>query len=830
MKINRKLILSFLLISLVPLAVTSIFSYFNAEKALTQQVFNQLESVAAIQQSRVESIVDQNLERLVLVSSRTQLRLSLESFIRDPKSEDQDKMNRILLDARSSISGFKDISLLTPDGKIVASTDMTKIGTKHSNEEFFIRGQVENSVDIFFLDENQNLRAYLSGPLYLENKLLGVVVIESDVDNIISLVEDYSGLGETGETLLAKRDGNGDALFFMPLRFDQHAALRRAVSKDDLSTAITQALLKNEQLFTDTVDYRGQQVLATTRYIEKTDWGLVVKIDKAEAFAPINRLKNVLLTIGFLTVIAVTLLAFFSAKSISNPIQKLTESAEIIGKGNLDYKIDVKSKDEIGQLSHSFNEMTHKLKKSYAGLEEEITERKRAEEQILRQGTVLDAINKVFQETLRCETDEEVARTCLAVAEELTGSKFGWIGEVNESGRLDTIALSDPGWEACRMPKSDAVRVIKDMEIRGIWGRVLKDGRSLIVNDPASHPDRVGFPEGHPPLTSFLGVPLKRADRTFGMIALANREGGYNLADQQDIEALSVAFLEALIRTRAEEELRKHRDHLEEMVKKRTSELEEKTVELEQANIRLQEADRLKSVFLASMSHELRTPLNSIIGFTGIMLQGMAGELNEEQKKQLNIVYSSSKHLLSLINDLLDISKIEAGKVEVFPEEFHIGMVIDEVINTFGPAIQRKDLKLEKSVKDGKIYTDKRRFKQLLMNLLSNAVKFTQTGVIRISASVGKDAVEVSVKDTGIGIKKTDMSKLFQPFQQMELPQGMARKGTGLGLYLSKKIVTMLGGEIKAESRYKKGSIFIFKLPLKYKGVSDEKNPGSRGR
>jgi PAS domain S-box-containing protein len=192
----------------------------------------------------------------------------------------------------------------------------------------------------------------------------------------------------------------------------------------------------------------------------------------------------------------------------------------------------------------------------------DITERKRAGERVLRQSAVLAAINEVFQETLVCDTDEQVARTCLAVAEKLTGSKFGFIGEVNPAGRVDAIALSDPGWEACRMPKTNAVLLLKDMEIRGLWGKVLKDEQSLIVNDPTAHPDRVGTPEGHPPLTCFLGVPLKQAGRTIGMIGLANKESGYDLADQEAVEALSVAFVEALMRKRAGAALRRRAEEL----------------------------------------------------------------------------------------------------------------------------------------------------------------------------------------------------------------------------------------------------------------------------
>jgi PAS domain S-box-containing protein len=211
----------------------------------------------------------------------------------------------------------------------------------------------------------------------------------------------------------------------------------------------------------------------------------------------------------------------------------------------------------------------------YRGADTDVTERMQTEERLQRQGAVLEAINKVFQETLICETEEEVARTCLAVAESLTGSKFGFIGEVNEAGRFDTIALSDPGWHACRIPKSNAVAMVRDMEIRGIWGRAINSGESLIVNDPPAHPDSVGTPEGHPALTAFLGVPLKYADKTFGMIALANKESGYTADDQEAIETLSLSFVEALMRKRRDVRLTEYREQLERKVEERTKELEE---------------------------------------------------------------------------------------------------------------------------------------------------------------------------------------------------------------------------------------------------------------
>jgi anti-anti-sigma regulatory factor len=178
---------------------------------------------------------------------------------------------------------------------------------------------------------------------------------------------------------------------------------------------------------------------------------------------------------------------------------------------------------------------------------------------------IVDGVNSIFREALTCETEEQLCKTCLSVAEKLSGSKFGFIGEINQAGRYDCIALSDPGWAECRMPKTEATKLLKNLEIRGIWGRVLKDERSLITNSPATHTDRVGTPKGHPKLTSFLGVPLKRAGKTFGMIALANKESGYSDIDEEAVETLSVAIVEALTRKRIEIQANKN---LEELKKK----------------------------------------------------------------------------------------------------------------------------------------------------------------------------------------------------------------------------------------------------------------------
>lgn len=262
-------------------------------------------------------------------------------------------------------------------------------------------------------------------------------------------------------------------------------------------------------------------------------------------------------------------------------------------------------------------------------------------------------------------------------------------------------------------------------------------------------------------------------------------------------------------RKKAEEEIKKLNEELEERVKQRTKELEE-------ANKRLIELDRLKSMFLASMSHELRTPLNSIIGFTGLILMGMAGEINEEQRKQLTMVQNSANHLLSLINDILDISKIESDRIELSIENFDLRDCIEEVVSSIEPAASRKGLVIEKEFNGNlMIESDKRRVKQVLMNLISNAVKFTEKGRVSVKALRLRDEICIEVSDTGIGIKEEELKYLFQPFQQLDMSATKKYEGTGLGLYLSKKLTALLKGSIGVSSRYGEGSTFKFILPVK---------------
>lgn len=268
---------------------------------------------------------------------------------------------------------------------------------------------------------------------------------------------------------------------------------------------------------------------------------------------------------------------------------------------------------------------------------------------------------------------------------------------------------------------------------------------------------------------------------------------------------------------------------LEEEIERKTALLNERTRLLgllERANRDLREMDRLKSTFLANMSHELRTPMNSIIGYTDLLIDRVDGPVNEDQEKSLKRVAANAKHLLQLINDILDISKIESGKVELAIKEIDLRWLIDSVIPTFEPSIKQRGLTLSITIDERLplIYGDEERIKQILINLLSNAVKFTHRGGITISVRLSEQGIkpiespifaEVCVEDTGIGIKEENLGRIFDKFVQVDLTTVREYEGTGLGLSITRGLVSLHKGMIWATSTYGKGSKFCFTLSLK---------------
>jgi PAS domain S-box-containing protein len=349
--------------------------------------------------------------------------------------------------------------------------------------------------------------------------------------------------------------------------------------------------------------------------------------------------------------------------------------------------------------------------------------------------------------------------------------------------------------------------------------------------------------EDRPAFTDFLGKALTSQVNEACDVALKRTGNSPHFAHFEAVafgsgQECRVVLIDITERRELEYELCRHRDNLEELVRQRTVELQEKSVELgrsqkalvnivedlnrnteqlEQAYSSLKEVDRLKSMFIASMSHELRTPLNSIIGFSSILHDEWLGSVNTEQKENLAIILNSGKHLLNLVNDVIDVSKIEAGKIEVFSEDFDISELIADAVNLVRKELESKGLRLQIESMNQPMHTDRRRLLQCILNLISNAIKFTDKGIVTVETKqLEGDTMEISVTDTGIGISRDDLGKLFQPFVRLASPIKTMVPGTGLGLYLSRKLaVDILQGDMSATSEYGKGSRFTLRIPMR---------------
>lgn len=531
----------------------------------------------------------------------------------------------------------------------------------------------------------------------------------------------------------------------------------------------------------------GVEKIGSVVTVPQTGWLVAISQSVDEAFEPITKLRNFIYVSIMVAIIIAVLISLTNLRRILHPLIQFAEESKRIAGGDYTYKLSEVSYSEIDNLNSSFKTMIDAVKTREDALRDEITERKQAENKLIKN------------------------QYCLTKAQEI-----GIIGTWELDIQKNILKWTDENYKIFGVP------VGTEMNYEIFLNCVHPDDRDYVHEKWNAGLNKEPYDIEHRLIVDDkVKWVNEKADIEF---------------DTEGNPIMAIGFTQEITdRKQAEEELSKYRDHLEELVENRTDELKEKTdkieasrkaltylvedvnkarEELEKANEKLKELDRLKSMFIASMSHELRTPLNSIIGFTGIILLGLTGEINAEQKDQLQRVSGSAKHLLNLITDIIDISKIEAGKVEVYAKKVNLNRVIEEAVSTLKPEIDNKGLGLEISMlPDMQLTTDRKRLLQCILNLLSNAVKFTEKGKIEIAAQEVDGMMEIRVKDTGVGIKEEDIPKLFKSFVRLDTPLKTVIPGTGLGLYLTKKLTTeVLKGSVSVESKYGEGSTFVLRV------------------
>ena len=479
---------------------------------------------------------------------------------------------------------------------------------------------------------------------------------------------------------------------------------------------------------------------------------------------------------------------FLFNRHFIDPITRLNNDTKIIGSGDLDHKVSMKLDNEIGDLSRAFDLMVGNLKEITASRDElnrEIAQRHKAEEEFrlaFEQSGI--GMGLVSTRGRWLKVNPELCNITGYTGSEMLEFDFQTITYPADL-ELD-LKYADSMLNGSIMKYQRKKRYIrKDKEI--IWVKVTVS----LVRDQ----------EGKPLYFISQIEDITKSEEAQETIRKMNLELEEKIKERTfDLQKSQASLVNLLMD-----------------VNEKSEELKRTTAELVDSKERAEVADRLKSTFLATMSHELRTPLNSILGFTGIILEGLSGPINDEQKKQLNMVYESSKHLLLLIQDILDISKIESGQLNITIIRFKIHKTIESAVQSVRPLANGKGLSLlvEDDTHDKEIESDQRRVEQILFNLLSNAIKFTEKGEVKVECHIIDSRVITQIIDTGIGIKSENMERLFKPFIQLD--DGLSRRyeGTGLGLSITKKLVEMLGGSISVKSNYGEGSIFTFSLPLK---------------
>ncbi|MBF0566094.1 MAG: PAS domain S-box protein [Nitrospirae bacterium] len=364
MKLRSKFIVLALTVSLIPATISGFIVYSSAKTMLVKSLDDRLQGIATVQKERVNAYLDSLSDVLRIISGKTLMKSNLALYNKTGDLRLRDRITGDINEMRSANPDILEISIYDAYGKVIVSTNSYKIGTAADNDNFLARGTKFCGLTDILQENNNAITIHAGCPLTLDGRLIGITDVTKDADKLMSITRDHTGLGRSGETVLAMRDLDGDALFLTPVRSDKEAALTHKESKLDKKIAIIHALAKEEGFLCSATDYRGNEVMAATRYIDKADWGLVVKIDKTEAMSQLNQIrKYTLYEVIALTMAMVVIASVFSRK-ITGPLLALTKAAKKIGKDDFYKIVEESGDDEVGILVSTFNEMTDKLIKS----------------------------------------------------------------------------------------------------------------------------------------------------------------------------------------------------------------------------------------------------------------------------------------------------------------------------------------------------------------------------------------------------------------------------------------------------------------------------------
>jgi signal transduction histidine kinase len=530
----------------------------------------------------------------------------------------------------------------------------------------------------------------------------------------------------------------------------------------------------------------GRQVLTAYAQIPPLGWLVFVELPREEAYArlyaTIERTGLVLLAALGLAAVAGT----FLARKMIVPIQALQAGAARIGSGDLTQRISIKTDDELEQLADQFNDMAARLRDSYTNLERKVEARTSELAQSVSELRALGEVSQAVNSTLDLQT---VLTTIVAKAVQISGTDAGTMYVFDDQSREFHLRATF-GFDQEASPPLATTKVgLTNPYVASAVAQREPFQISDVREEPPSAIREIILRGGY---RALLVAPLLSPNQIVGLLSLRrNGPGSFPPATVDLLKTFAAQSVLAIQNARL------------------FSEIDEKSRQLEIES-------RHKSQFLANMSHELRTPLNAILGYTELILDRIYGEAPDRMREVLERVQANGHHLLGLINDVLDLAKIEAGQFSLSLASYSLGDVVHGVINTVEPLAVEKHLAFKADVPSNLPVGrgDQRRIAQVLLNLVGNAIKFTDVGEVAIKASAVNGSFTVAVCDSGPGISAADQIRIFDEFQQADSSSTKKKAGSGLGLSIAKRIIEMHSGRIWVESAPGQGSTFFFTLPV----------------
>jgi signal transduction histidine kinase/HAMP domain-containing protein len=795
--LGRTLLTAFLILAIIPLSALSWYATRRERQDIQREVTAKLSSLAAMTEVQVQQWAGDRAADLELLATlpathENTSALTNPALHSDDDAEQNRDALRALLNALLKQDGaFRRLAVLDSTGKLLVSVDASNTEEQIESEmtSLPLRSSTAGDFQFITLDPDANVGARITQPIAgPEGKMAGLLVGWLNLSGLTAKLEEVNGVGQKGEIYLV--DSNASAL---PLgRTVTSPGIQAAFSNAQSDTGSNPISEEYAGLYNN---YAGVPVIGVYRWMPDLELTLVAEQPQAEAFAPADAVTAAIVGATLVVALVTAIIAAVVTRQITRPVVQLTESAVSIAEGDLEQQVPLSnfSRDEIGILAYVFNRMAGELKSLYDDLEAKVAQRtallQKANYQIQRRAIQLAATVDVSQAVTSVLEPDQLLHEVVRLVHDRFAYSYVGIYLLENEKRFARLHEARGGGEKVEVIKAKPIPIENESAV----GTAVLTGQPRIVRWSGKEAWSMF---SSPYIRSEAALPLKLGDEIIGVLdILDTKEIGFDADEVSVLQNVANQITIALENARIYEK-------------------ERETAQ------RLRETEEFRSRFLAHMSHELREPLTNIIGFSRLILKGLDGAINEQQEKDLHIIYANSQHLLGLINDLLDISQIEAGLMELQFQKLDLAEMIRSVMATASALVRDKDIELHQEIAPNLplLHADAARIRQVLLRLLSNAAKFTEEGRIIVRAWIQDHSVMVSVSDTGVGIQCQDQCRIFEQFEQGTLENGRRPNGAGLGLALSKKFVEMHGGEIWVESERGKGSIFTFSLPLRPEG------------